>query len=249
MAMRNVWLQPGERWTRWPHHLDGGLVALGYGPLEMGRGVYAAMENKLPMVDNARPVWDLPDLGASPIRSEGPIALVRPVTRRREWDNEARAPLPEYVDAIAGDLKARGYAVVVVCDLTPGREWLASGHLPPHHLAFTHGELTVRQMLALFRDAAVVVGGVGWIVPAAVAIGTPTFVVLGGNGGMNAPEKIIDPRMTARHIGFAYPPELCQCTDMHHQCPKAIPDLLEQWTAWRLRSLGPRYSERSAAAD
>lgn len=249
MAMRNVQIQPRERWTPWPHHLDQDAVALGYGPLEMHRGIYGAMENKLPILDGTKPVWDLPPLGPSPVRSEAPIAVVRPVMRRLEWDNEARNPRPEYIEHIAGDLKARGYAVICICDMTPGREWLANGVMPPCNVALTHGELTVRQLLATVRDAAVVVGGVGWIVPAAIALGTPTFVVLGGNGLMNAPEKIVDPRMDARHIGFAMPEEYCRCQDMHHQCNKSIPDLDNQWQNWRRRWLARPFSMPLAAAD
>jgi hypothetical protein len=209
----------------------------------MQHGVFAAMERKLPL--HREPVWDLPDLGPSPIRSEAPIALIRPVLRRTEWDNAARNPLPEYVSMIASDLKQRGFAVIVICDLTMGREWLVDNVMPPHNLAMTNGEMTPRQLLAVMRDAAVVVGGVGWIVPAAVALGTPTFVVLGGNGGMNAPDKVLDPRMPSAHIGFATPKEYCRCLDMHHDCKKAIPDIEAQWSAWRRVHLSPTSLQRS----
>jgi hypothetical protein len=244
MQMRNVWRQPPERWS--PHPTGLPEVALGYGALEMDNGVFAAMEAKLPMRSGVQPRWTLPELGPSPIRSAAPIALVRPVMRRLEWDNEARNPRPEYVAHIAADLKARGYAVVVVCDISPNERPV--GGLPPHNIAFTNGEMTPCQLLATMRDSAVVVGGVGWIVPAAVALGVPTFVVLGGNGGMNAPEKLIDRRMPSGHIGFAKPERFCRCMDMHHNCDKTINDIDGQWRRWRSRSLpAPSFSRSQRA--
>ena len=236
---KNIALQPGDRWVVPPDGLP--TVALGYGHLEMDRGVFVAMERKLPML--ADPVWTLPDMGECPIDTGGaPLALIRPVVRRVEWDNQARNPLPEYVCQIAGDLKRRGFVVLVLADLKHKVEWI-EGQMPPHNIAFTRGEFTVRQLMATVRDAAVVVGGVGWIVPAAIALGTPAFVVLGGNGAMNAPEKLIDRRMDGSKVGFASPEVLCRCFDMRHPCEKRIPDLHKQWRRWAVSSLStPRRS-------
>jgi hypothetical protein len=221
------------------------MVALGYGHLEMDRGVFVAMERKLPM-RSRWPVWALPDMGPCPLDTGGaPLAVIRPVVRRLEWDNIARNPLPEYVDHIAGDLKRRGFAVVVIADLKVGQEWIEGGQLPPHNMAFTRGEFTVRQLMATVRDAAVVIGGVGWIVPASIALGNKAFVVLGGNGGMNAPDKIVDHRMDGSRIGFAWPEEYCRCVDMRHSCDKRIPDLTSQWARWAESEL--RMPRRSSA--
>ena len=235
LQMRNVWRQSAARWVEPPARIQ--KVALGYGPIELETAnVFTAMAVKMPMGMARPPVWSLPALGECPFDTGGaPLALIRPVMRRLEWDNEARNPLPQYVADIAGDLKDRGFAVVVVCDIQTDRELLACGVMPPNNLALTHGELSVRQLLATVRDAAVVVGGVGWIVPAGIALGTPTFVVLGGNGGMNAPEVLIDPRMNASRLGFAVPEDFCRCMDMHHQCSKSIPDLMAQWRRWQRR--------------
>ena len=241
--LRNIAQQPADLWTVPPPGIES--VALGYGPIELEtRSVYEAMACKMPMRPRLEPVWDLPDLGESPVDSgSAPLALVRPVMRRIEWDNEARNPLPEYVSEVSADLKARSYATLVVCDIQVDRELLASGIMPPCNLALTKGELNVRQLLATVRDAAVVIGPVGWIVPACVALGTPCFVVLGGNGGMNAPRRLIDHRMKADRIGFAMPKEFCLCMDMHHSCNKVIPDLGKQWRRWA-RSIGlPFFSD------
>lgn len=246
---KNIRRQPPERWTPLPAGL--GTIALGYGHLEMDKGVFAAMERKLPMTaaEAKTPDWDLPDMGPSPFDTGGaPLAIVRPVMRRLEWDNQARNPLPEYIHFIAGDLKRRGFAVVVIADTsnTHNAEWIEGGVPPPHNQAWLRGEATVNQLMAMIRDATVVVGGVGWIVPAAMATRTPIFVVLGGNGGMNAPNKIIDRRMDGSRIGFATPKEFCQCIDMRHQCVKLIPDLERQWSRW-VGAL-PRLSRPSRAA-
>lgn len=231
--MKNVRLQPRGRYMPTPTNIP--MVALGYGHLEMEHGVFAAMERKLPMTRAAtrHPDWTLPDMGPCPIDTRGaPLAVIRPVMRRVEWDNEARNPLPEYVHYIAGDLKRRGFAVVVIADVKRDQEWIEGEVVPPCNAAFLRGEFKVKQLLATVRDAAVVVGGVGWIVPASIALGNKAFIVLGGNGGMNAPDKIIDTRMDGSRIGFATPEVLCPCVDMRHCCDKRIPDLTSQWARW-----------------
>jgi hypothetical protein len=180
-------------------------------------------------------LFDLPDMGASPVVSDKPIAVIRPVTVRTEWRNEARNPRPEYIAALAAELMAT-HTVVAVADLAPGQEW-AIGNLPPAHHYLVRGELAVRELLALARDADLVIGGVGWIVPAGLALKTRTFVVLGGHGGHNAPEKITDPRLDLSHIGFAIPETFCRCTNMLHGCDKTIADPLGQFRRWRNNAL------------
>jgi hypothetical protein len=175
-------------------------------------------------------LFDLPDLGASPVKSEWPIAVIRPVTVRSEWRNEARNPRPEYVAALAAELMTT-HMVVAVADLAPGEEWVV-GEPPPAHRYFVHGELAVRELLALVRDADIVIGGVGWIVPAGLALKVKTFVVLGGHGGHNAPEKITDPRLDLSRIGFAIPEAFCRCTNMLHICDKRIADPVGQYQRW-----------------
>jgi hypothetical protein len=175
-------------------------------------------------------LFDLPDLGLSPIKSQRPIAVIRPVTVRGEWRNEARNPRPEYVNALAAELIAT-HTVVAVADLEQGQEWLV-GELPPAHHYFVFGELVVRELLALVRDADIVIGGVGWIVPAGLALKVKTFVVLGGQGGHNEPAKITDPRLDLSRIGFAIPENYCRCTNMLHICDKRIADPLGQFHRW-----------------
>lgn len=160
-----------------------------------------------------------------------PVAVIRPVTERKEWNNTARSPKPEYVAEIARSLMDK-YHVVSVADLKEGEEWLV-GPAPPAHTRFHGGELDVRQLLGLVQSAALVVGGVGWIVPACIAAGTPLFCILGGCGGHNAPEKITDPRMDLSHVGYATPDRFCRCDRMQHTCDKTITALAGQWRDWR----------------
>jgi hypothetical protein len=175
-------------------------------------------------------LFDLPDMGSSPIKSDRPIAVIRPVTLRTEWTNPARNPKPEYINALAAELMAT-HTVVAVASLAEGQEWLV-GNLPPAHHYFVHEELPVRQLMALVRDADIVIAGVGWIVPAVLALKTRAFIVLGGNGGHNAPKTITDPRLDLGRIGFAIPERYCRCTHMPHACNKEIEDPIGQFTRW-----------------
>jgi len=227
---KNIARQPPERWVR-PAAIPMREIKVAYRDL-ISQSIISALEQRWSKL-NVRfdpALFDLPDMGPSPVKPDRPIAVIRPVTVRSEWRNEARNPRPEYIAAIAAELMVT-HTVVAVADLLPSEEWVV-GDPPPAHRYFVHGELTVRELLALVRDADIVVGGVGWIVPAALALKVKTFVVLGGHGGHNAPEKITDPRLDLRRIGFAKPEKFCRCTNMLHTCDKTIADPLGQFYRW-----------------
>jgi hypothetical protein len=227
---KNIARQPADRWS-WSPPRALREIRVAYPGLEAS-SIIQSLEQRWSAVnvkfDPA--LFDLPDMGPSPVRSDRPIAVVRPVTVRSEWRNEARNPQPEYVAAIAAELMAT-HTVVAVADLAPGEEWML-GELPPAHRHFLFGQLTVRELLALVRDADLVVGGVGWIVPAGLALKTKTFVVFGGHGGHNAPNKITDPRLDLSRIGFAIPEAFCKCTNMLHACNKTIANPMGQFSRW-----------------
>jgi hypothetical protein len=231
---KNIARQPADRWSRLPQLPPNAMpeITIGYNDLAVRSTILATMDirwQKFSIVFDPA-LFDLPDMGPSPMVSERPIAMVRPVTVRKEWQNEARSPRPEYINAIAAELMAT-HTVVAVADLAPGEEWLV-GELPPAHHYFMHGELPVRELLALTRDADIVVGGVGWIVPAGLALKVKTFIVLGGQGGYNAPAKITDPRLDLSRLGFAIPEKLCPCINRLHNCDKTIADPLGQFHRW-----------------
>lgn len=227
--LANMALQPDACWSRPPTMRE---IKIGYGGEIAATSIIRALERQwLRLQVKFDPaLFDLPDLGSSPIKSERSIAVIRPVTVRKEWRNEARNPRPEYVHAIAAELMAT-HTVVVIADIEPSQEWMI-GELPPAHHHFIRGELPVCKLLALVRDADVVVGGVGWIVPAGIALKVKTFVVLGGHGGHNAPVKITDPRLDLSRIGFAIPEGFCRCTNMLHNCDKTIADPVGQFARW-----------------
>lgn len=166
-------------------------------------------------------VFDLPDFGPSPVQAGKPVAVVRPVTTRAEWKNTARAPLPEYIEQAATVLKHAGFHVVAVADLDPPLEWL-EGEMPVADQYFVHGELAVSDLFALIQHAAVVVGGSGFIIPAAIALGAPLVVISGGQGGHNAPGRVTDPRMDLSRVRFVLPDYFCPCTNSKHDCDKRI---------------------------
>lgn len=170
---------------------------------------------------------DLPQ-PAGPWPTNGkPLAIVRPVTVRQEWLNVARNPLPEYVNQAAQWLMATHH-VIAIADLAPGQESLV-GAAPPCHESYLAGEVTIDRLIALLAAADVLVGGVGWIVPAAVAAGKRAFIVLGGQGGHNAPGQILAP-WWGHQLTFATPERFCLCSSMRHDCPKTIPNLADHFS-------------------
>lgn len=205
-------------------------LRVSYTPADLQRGsIVSAMSRRFGI---GRPSFELPDYETSPIQADRPVAIVRPVTARREWLNTARNPRPEYVLQAAAELRRRGFYVVSVADLADGEEWLV-GEAPPADLVLHRGELNVEQLLAAVQQAAVVVGGVGWIVPACIAAGTPLYVVLGGQLGHNAPERLTDPAlMDLSRVGWAWPRKPCGCVSKTHDCDKVIDDFDAKFSAW-----------------
>lgn len=157
-------------------------------------------------------VMNLPKFDAPlPFRTDKPICLVRPVTVRSEWVNEERNPNPEYVYEYSKMMGEKGYYVVSIADIEKDKEW-ALPPLPKANETFHKGELNIEQLMTLVQTSSVLLGGVGWIVPAALATKTPAFIVLGGQGDQNAPDKITDPRVQSNHIVWATPDNFCRCS-------------------------------------
>jgi hypothetical protein len=228
--LKNMARQRPERWSR---PLPMREVKVSYGGDLRTASIVHALERKWSalQVGFDPALFDVPDMGPTPsLPRHRPIAVVRPVTVRAEWRNQARNPRPEYVAALAAELMTT-HTVIAVADLAAGQEW-AVGEMPPAHQYLVRGELNVRELLALVREADVVIGGVGWIVPAGMALRSRTFVILGGHGGHNAPEKITDPRLDLSRIGFAMPEAFCRCTNMLHDCDKRIADPIGQFRRW-----------------
>ncbi len=168
-------------------------------------------------------LFDLPLGGPSPVSTDRPIALVRPVTVRREWANPARNCKPEYIaDAITA-LSEAGYHVVSVADVLPNQEWF-EGTPPVAETVLHRGELIFPRLMDLLRNAAVVVGPVGWIAPAAAAAKRPLILIGGGQGAWNNPDVIYSPDVDTSRVQWILPDNYCLCCHVDHACEKTITD-------------------------
>ena len=206
-------------WTTMPR---GHQVRIGYGR----EGIFPGMAK---CIRTTPAEMDLPDFGPAPV--DGPYVVVRPVTVRAEWRADTRNPLPEYIAQAAAAMRMRGFKVVSVADLADGAEW-ALEPLPEADIQYHSGELPVEQLLALVQGAAAVVGGIGWLLPAAIAARVPAWIVCGGQGGYNAPELITAPTMDLARIAFAVPDNFCRCTQREHSCDKRISDYDQRFAEW-----------------
>ena len=216
---KNINRQPASNWRQQPR---GHVVQIGYGR----EGIFPGMAK---CFRRAPGVMDLPDFGPPPVA--GRYVVVRPVTVRAEWRADTRNPLPEYIALAAAEVRRRGYQVVSVADLEQGAEW-ALEPMPPADVVFHRGELPVEQLLALVQGAAAVIGGIGWLLPAAIAAQVPAWIVCGGQGGFNAPELITSPGMDLSRIEFAVPDNFCRCTHKQHICEQRITDYDQRLAAW-----------------
>lgn len=152
-----------------------------------------------------------------------PYIVVRPCTNRLEWQALARNPRPEYLCRAVDALRSR-YRIVSVADICPPYEE-AIGPLPYADERFHRGELHVEQLLALVAGAAAVIGGVGWLVPAAVAYSVSMLLLFGGWGMHHGPQRIFDARMDTSRIHQVLPDRFCMCSQRDHDCDKRIADL------------------------
>ena len=170
--------------------------------------------------------FDLPPLPPSP--ETGKYVVVRPATVRSEWRADTRNPDPFYIDAACREAGRRGYRVVSVADLQEGQEWPV-GQLPYARVKYHKGELPVEQLLSLVANAAAVIGGIGWLVPAALSAKVPAWIICGGQGGFNAPELICPAEST---ITFAVPDNFCRCKLKQHNCDKRISNYDSKLATW-----------------
>lgn len=225
---RNLRRQPKSLFSKIPENAR--RVRLGYGRDLSRTSIVRALEAQLPL-EGAPLVFDLPpELSRPWIATSRPIAFVRPVTVRSEWRNEARNPHPVYVAELARRLMDT-HCVISVADLQPGAEWLAGAGVEAH-IRFERGQLDVTLLLRLLAQSALAIGGVGFLVPAALATRTPAFIVQGGHGLHNGPDKITDPRLDTSRLGFARPDRFCVCDKMLHRCDKTISNLDGKFSEW-----------------
>lgn len=214
---KNVDLQQPWRWSRPPADIEEIQPYISRDSGSIPEGIAASL--------NMSPgglTFDLPRhlYGA---KMERPVALVRPVVVRKEWQNESRNPLPEYVFEASQILREQGFEIWSVADLAGGAEWMLEP-APMADVVLHHGELGIRELLQLTSAVSIVVGGVGWIVPAAPALRTKLICICGGNGAHNAPEWLVGPPMDPAWIEWVVPDSYCRCDRMDHDCGRTITD-------------------------
>jgi hypothetical protein len=145
-----------------------------------------------------------------------PIGVIHPPSIRREWTNSARAPKPEYLQAVV-DSRPDIFWVSVGW-LADGEEWLIGKPLERVNLRLDHGELETSELLALIYAADVAVAGPSFMVPAAMSMGTLTFVIFGGYA---PPDLILNPLLADR-VRHVAPTPFCACFEDKHDCPREI---------------------------
>lgn len=217
------------KWHTPPHPRAVRAMHVGYGHNDLVK--YGIVETMRRLFQK-NPLFGLPDFREfSPIPADRDFAMIRPVTIRTEWRNEARNPDPSYLAQATHAMRKRGLYTVSVASFAPGAEWPVAP-LPPADLQFHSGELALRALLGLFQCARLVLGGVGWIVPAAIATLVPLFIIQGGHGAHNAPSRILPREQDFPNIGWAEPENFCHCSSMLHACPKYIRNFDEKFKEW-----------------
>jgi hypothetical protein len=175
--------------------------------------------------------FDLPPLPPSP--EQGKYVVVRPATVRGEWRADTRNPDPSYIGLAALKAAELGYKVISVADLQEGQEWMV-GFPPIADVEYHKGELPVEQLLSLVANASAVIGGIGWLVPAALAAKVPAWIICGGQGGFNSPKQICPDGST---ITFAVPDNFCRCKLKTHNCDKRISNYDAKLADWAGRHI------------
>jgi hypothetical protein len=167
-----------------------------------------------------------------------PYIVIRPATERKEWPAASRNPRPEYL-AMASERLRRDFRIISVADLVPGVEWPVLP-LPYADETYHAGEFHVDQLMTLVAGAAGVVGGVGWLVPAAVAYRVPMLCIFGGWGKHNGPGRIFDRRMDTSRIEQVMPSRFCMCGQRDHSCDKRIDAFDERLERWAVALTGSK---------
>lgn len=215
-------------WEQMPSNPDK-AVGFGYGGGLERTTIPATMRNSSGIVNP--PDMDMPHFEFN--TNDIPIAFVRPATERKEWLNKARNPKPEYI-AKAVDALKDTHHIVSVADIDGDNEWKIGDIYADSR--FENGELSLSEMLGLFQAADVIIGGVGWILPAAIAAKKHAIIIGGGQLGHNHIDRLVDPLMDLSRIHYIAPEDGCYCVNMRHDCNKEITGF-DEWLSSVLTTL------------
>lgn len=208
------------------------ILTLKYGAEDlMSKSIFQTFDSIIPLEEYPF-IYDLPRYdSAFKVKDNRPIAVIRPVTARREWYTPSRNPDPYYINWIADYLKKNGFCVISIADLAPNQEWIEPNGSkgPAADVQFHSGELTIPQLIDLHHKAAVTVSGIGFATTFGIAAGTPHFMVFGGRGKFDCLQNITDIRMDLSKVGWAVPDNFCKCDSATHACNKGISNLPEKF--------------------
>lgn len=153
-------------------------------------------------------------------QARGNYIVIRPPTIRSEWPAPSRNPKMLYIQQLTYHLTARGFETIVLADIDPPAEVYDGPPLRGASKYIVNGELNVTEVLDLIYNAKLVIGGVGFIAPMCIALGTPALIIHGGAGGWNAPEIVDCPG--EGKLTHVLPIHYCKCQKHAHRCRKEI---------------------------
>lgn len=178
--------------------------------------MYQGLLRSVPLEDRRKYFLKFRDTAAA----RGNYAVIRPATIRTEWGAASRNPKPEYIQFCVDHLRERNIETIVIADVDPPDE-IYDGIRPAGATRYyERGEKSLPELIDLIHGARMVIGGVGFIAPMCIALGTPALIIHGGAGGYNGPMLIDAPG--EGKLTHVLPEHYCQCQDRNHNCNKTI---------------------------
>jgi hypothetical protein len=133
-----------------------------------------------------------------------PIALIKQGTVRAEWQNPARSCKDEYLQRCID--RHKEFHWILVGNNRPQVEW-PEGELQNIDCRWDTGQVELYTMLGLVGISAFTLASQCYMLPASLAIGTPTFTIW---GGWVHPRCVVDPRLGLERLyGEAVPDPYC----------------------------------------
>lgn len=127
----------------------------------------------------------IPETWVSPVKSEKPILIYRPLVDRKEWGGcQTRNPDKETYRKLFETIR-KDFYVVSIADLQQGKEWMVSDPIDAD-LELHEGQLSFEQMAALFKQARLVYNSPGFATVLSRSVGTPNITVFGGYESSNS---------------------------------------------------------------
>lgn len=153
--------------------------------------------------------------------------LVKRPTIRTEWYCPSRNPLLGYFeDALIG-LKQRGWSIILIGSDTDQGEYWAGPSDPILRLSDVTVQAPLTTILAVVAQAHLALSCPSFMIPATLALQTPSFYIF---GGYIRPEHFGIRELAGPFTDYAAPEPFCDCHRMQHECNKTIADFGERFT-------------------